>query len=96
MAGLRVPATALRPARIETRINPAILKSSYRPARDDYDNLKKDFGRRFILPAKKQNVLSKSAAAKAVDETLKRSVLTTTSHSETMSITPVLFRIRMH
>lgn len=39
--------------------------------------------RRFILPAKKQNVLSKSAAAKAVDETLKRSVLTTTSHSET-------------
>lgn len=35
------------------------------------------------MPAKKQNVLSKSAAAKAVDETLKRSVLTTTSHSET-------------
>lgn len=49
VAGLRVPATALRPARIETRINPAILKSSYRPARDDYHNLKKDFGKAIHL-----------------------------------------------
>lgn len=43
MAGLRVPATALRPSRIETRVNSVVLKSSYRPARDDYDNIKKDF-----------------------------------------------------
>lgn len=35
------------------------------------------------MPAKKQNVPSKSATAKAIDETLKSSVLTTTSHSET-------------
>ena len=55
VAGLRVPATALRPARIETRINPAILKSSYRPARDDYDNLKKDFGKAIHLASEESS-----------------------------------------
>lgn len=41
MTGLSVPATALRPARIETPIRGEVLKSSYRPARDD--NIRRDF-----------------------------------------------------
>lgn len=43
MTGLSVPATALRPVRIETPIRGEVLKSSYRPARDDSENIRRDF-----------------------------------------------------
>lgn len=53
IAGLRLPTTALRPSRIETRVNPVVLKSSYRPAREDYDNIKKDFEKVIPLASEK-------------------------------------------
>lgn len=45
VAGLSAPAIALYPTRIETRIDPVVLKGSYRPASEDIKNIRGDFVR---------------------------------------------------